>query len=213
MLFSIVATVVSVIALILTLRREWLDRPRLVVTVDPMGDPNTGSFELVATVDNYGRQPMTVKQIGLACRVEPGALPTGEEATVTLTDPWYRQRVEAFGHTQIRWKVPDELDVHADTPFRPFAEYGDHKRVWGRPLRHYRWLLEMGWNPSERPEALTDRRDGIAAKAVEPRWKFWKPSYLRRDTTTPRPLAHEEIMARVRRIEEERQALRRPPST
>jgi hypothetical protein len=185
-------------ALIVTLRREWLDRPRLAIVADPMTEPD-GKAWIITTVDNHGRQPVTVKQIGLGCRIEDAALPGGPEIEVLLNDPWSRERVEPGGHTQVHWQVPPKLDVHADAPLRPFAAYGRRRRLWGRPLAYYRLLLVMGWTPDDPHPDLIEPRHGVAAKSVEPWWKLWKPSYLRRDTVPPQVEVTRERVEEIRR--------------
>jgi hypothetical protein len=178
---AIIGTVSGVIALAVTLRREWLDRARLAITADPMSYPDGRGF-IVTTVDNHGRQPVTIKRIGLETNIEEGQLAADHRQEVLMNDPWSRERIEPGGHAQLFWDTGYRLPCHADTPFRAFADYGARKRVWGKPFLYYRALLLMGWKPENGAESLTRRMPGVPAKAVEPWWKWWKPGHTRKDT-------------------------------
>jgi hypothetical protein len=202
---AIIGTVTGLIALAVTIRREWLDRPRVLVSASPMTSPD-GSGYIDATVENHGRQPVIVKGVGLEARLDPGVLPAregdaalfSEPWNTLMNDPWSRERLDGGGgHMQLRWQVPPSLDLHADTPIRPFADYGIRRRAWGEPFAYFRVLFAMGWRPASPPAHFLDDRAGVKAKAVEPRWKLWKPRHLRRDTA-PRPLP--DLAAKVEQI-------------
>jgi hypothetical protein len=174
-----IGTASGLFALCVTLRREWLDRPRIVVSAMPMVHPD-GTGYICAIVENHGRQPVVVKAVGLEARVDPGVLPQREGVdalfdpwNTVMSEPWSRERVEGGGgHLRYSWKAPPRLGLHADTPMRAFADHGIKRRAWGEPEAYFRLLLTMGWRPDDRPAHLVDDRSGVKAKAVEPRWKY-----------------------------------------
>jgi hypothetical protein len=182
---AIVGAVTGLLSLVLMMRREWLDRPRLHIGADVMTRPD-GSGELVFTVENRGRQPVTVGAIGLEWDVM-GEMPAGSASgRYVVKNPWERTLIPPGGSTQVTWPVAGPSDLPVDTPLRPFVEAGP-RTIYGRLGVLFRILHEMAWRPvvpiSEeqlRPRVLT-------AKPVVPRWKLWRPGELRTPQTVSLP--------------------------
>jgi hypothetical protein len=201
MTVSIISLVIAAVALTLTLRREVLDRPQLVVMADPMVTPG-GPAEIVFTVENRGRQPTTVGEIGMAWDVQgEDEMPEGRrQGELLANDPWSRADIGPGQHHQIRWTA-SSLHVPLDTPMRPFASHGG-RRTWGKLNVPLRLLDLMGWQPSPAPsEELRRRREKplVALPVVSP-WRMWKPKDLRRPAPVPAPfpdLTREEVTRRV----------------
>jgi hypothetical protein len=191
------SAVIALVALAITLRREWLDRPRLTVTVDPTTSPD-GSARLIATAENKGRQPTTVRSIGLTWSTEPPGLPGRNEMELLFNNPWSRVRLDPGDATQVAADVVGWPPAHVDTPMRAYAEYVGGRRVWQEPIAHYRALLKMGWRPpAGAPSELYELPASTPrAKPVIPRWQLWRPRHLRRATPTKAfPFSAEQILA------------------
>src|SRR5262245_45512380 len=62
---AIIGSITGVAALILNLRREWLNRPRLAVAANP-GVNKDGTATVTGMVENRGPQTITVVEVGLA---------------------------------------------------------------------------------------------------------------------------------------------------
>jgi hypothetical protein len=182
---SIIATVIAVASLVITLRREWLDRPQLHLSANPLTHPS-GYGEIVAIIENHGRQPALVKGVGFDWKIKPGTLPNGDHGQVLFNDPWSRVRIEPGGHHEVRW-TPDRLLCHADTPMRAFADFGSRRKVWTEPINPLRLLLIMGWRPAIDPpsEWLTTPGTPPLAEPVIQQWKVWQPKHLRKSTPAP----------------------------
>jgi hypothetical protein len=114
---AIIATALAVVALVVTLRREWLDRSRLAISADPV-IAQDGSAELVVTLDNEGRRPLTARQVGLEWDVMDEAVAGGPRGGVVFHEPGSRVRIESDGSYQLRWAVPTEPIAHVDTAVR-----------------------------------------------------------------------------------------------
>lgn len=143
---AIVANVVGLAGLILTLRREWLDRPSLSVSANPVTYPN-GTAQIILIVENKGRQPVTVGSVGLEWDCDLGALPGPAQGEMDFNDPWSRERIETAGATQVVWNVSGRLPTHIDTPMRPYADRTGGRRIRSKPSRPFRLLHTMGWDP------------------------------------------------------------------
>lgn len=191
---SILATVVAVVSLAITLRREWLDRAQLHVSMNPMTTPD-GHGEIVALIENHGRQPALVKGVGFEWDVERGVLPGDLSGNILFNDPWARVRLEPGGHHEVRWE-PDRLHSHADMPMRGFAEFGRQRRAWTKPIDAYRLLLVLGWQPVKDPppEWLVPPAARPKARRIAAPWKLWKPKDERAATPAPEfDRSHQEI--------------------
>jgi hypothetical protein len=210
---SIVATIIAITSLVITLRREWLDRPKLHLSANPTTDPS-GNGEIVAIIENHGRQPALVKGVGFEWKIEAGSLPSADRGHILFTDPWSRVRIEPGGHHEVRW-TPDRLHCHADTPMVAFAEFGSGRKIWTTPLDALRLLLVMGWQPAKVPpeEWLAAPEARPLAKPVISRWKVWRPKYLRESTPAPVFDKTAEEIAEIRRrlIEESAESPPEPP--
>jgi hypothetical protein len=196
---SIVAIVIALVSLALTLRREWLDRVKLQVSANPMTSPN-GHGEIVAIVENHGRQPALVKGIGFEWKVRAGVLPGNSTGSILFNDPWARVRLDPGSHHELRWQ-PDRLHCHADMPMRTFVEFGDHRRTYSKPLDPFRLLLVLGWVPPMTPpsEWLEAPAGTVRAEPVVPSWKRWMPRDQRMATPAPAFEHSREELAEIRR--------------
>lgn len=119
---AIIGTVTGLLALALTARREWLDRPRLRVRADPWVDPTDASGFIVLTVENRGRRPATFGQVGLlyAEVPRPPWRSMGKEVwEITFNRSIDRARVEGNGQAQVRWEVPPDLKCQRSCHFDP----------------------------------------------------------------------------------------------
>lgn len=200
---SIIATAVALVSLAVSLRREWLDRPQVHLSANPMTTPD-GHGEIVALVENHGRQPALVKEIGLEWTIEPGSLPGGSTGRIVFNDPWARVRIEPGGHHEVRWE-PDRVHCHADMPIRAFADFGARRRAWTKPLDYFRLLLVLGWKPNSEPpsEWLRAPSHVVPAEPIAPSWKRWRPKHQRMATPAPRfEHSSDELAELVRQVVE-----------
>jgi hypothetical protein len=180
---AIIAAAIAVVALVVTLRREWLDRPRLEISADPVV-ADDGSAELVVTLDNEGRRPLTVRQVGLDWDIMDDAVAGGPQGEVVFREPGSRVRIESDGSYQLRWAVPALPIAHVDTAVRFYAGYSRGGMTRTRPMLLFRDLLALGWQPNQRHHEFFDPRpQASVARALEPRWRLWRPRHLRTDTT------------------------------
>ena len=169
-------------ALVVTLRREWLDRPRLAISADPV-IAQDGSAELVVTLDNDGRRPLTVRQVGLDWDVMDDAVAGGARGEVVFHEPGSRVRIESDGSYQLRWAVPSLPIAHVDTAVRFYAGYSRGEIARTRPMLLFRDLMASGWQPDQRQHEFFDPRpQASVARALEPRWRLWRPRHLRAET-------------------------------
>ena len=180
---AIIATAIALVALVVTLRREWLDRSRVILSTDPIIAPD-GDAELVVTLDNEGRRPLTVREVGLEWDVMDDAVAGGSHGEVVFQEAGSRVRIESDGSHQLRWAVPPRPIAHVDTAVRFYAGYSRGGMARTRPMLLFRDLMAAGWKPDQRQHELFDPRpQASVARAVEPAWKLWRPRHLRSNTT------------------------------
>ena len=154
---AIVSAAIAGFALALTLRREMRDRPDIFVEAMPGGDPD-GDVGVHITVENRGRQPITVAAIGLQWNIKPSLPDTDVQGEISANDPWSRTRLEAGGHTHVSWE-PDRAVVHLDTPMRGFVDVGGRRVYARRPYAYLRMLHLMGGSPRRRfPRDIVETR-------------------------------------------------------
>jgi hypothetical protein len=175
---AIVGAVTGILGLLLNLRREWLDRPRLAVQVDPLANTD-GTGSLKAIIENRGRQPVTVGRVGLEWKVE-GPVPHRPEGEVLFNDPWSRTLVPPGGNLVVQWDVPAKPYTHLDCPLRGFARYGD-KMARSAPVVYYRILEQMGWRSDATvdPALIEQLPSPLKSRRVESWWRWWRPKHLR----------------------------------
>jgi hypothetical protein len=183
---AIIGTITGVVALTLNIRREWLDRPKLVVSADPLVSPD-GTARVIATVENHGRRSVMVRTIGLAWSIEPGQAPGEHRGEIVINDPWERARLDSGGGTkQVVWDATAAPPTPLDVPLRAFAEHGRGRRVWSRPYLYLRNMANMGWRvPSGTPPEYVADLGRVIAAPVEARWKIWKPRHTRTSNAAP----------------------------
>jgi len=186
LILAIAGVATGVVALVIALRREWLERPRLYVNADPLVYPD-GTGQVIVTVASTSRQPALLRSIGIEWDVKPPILPGENKGHYLITDPWRRDRLEPFGHVQVSWTPRPKMHCHVDIPFRGFAEQASGKKSWGRPYPLLRAMLTMGWQPPpDTPlEMLSPPSRAVKARNVEYRWKLWKPKHLRTAVASP----------------------------
>lgn len=151
-----------------------------------MGTDDAG---IIFTVENRGRQPTTIGEVGAEFRVHGVSVIEGSEVprgALPALPRSSRIRIEPGGHHQTRVRIDvNILRVwHADVPMRPYVVHGD-RRTYGATFAPYRELLIQGWKPETPPpaEALEPRDPPLRTEAIERRWKLWKPRSLRRAET------------------------------
>lgn len=179
MALAIISIVFAALALAATLRREWRDRPRISIEVDPAVLPPRA--ELVATILNDGYRPTTIGRIGLYWHVDrplPGN--TQAKGELLMNDPWDRIVIDAGGHHQVRWPVSPTSRVHLDTPVRGFVDYRG-RRVWTEAWDVYRMIFFMGWRPDDDfpSELATAPAPPVQAQPVTRWWRIWRPRHER----------------------------------
>jgi urease beta subunit len=183
-----IAISIAAAALAVSLRREWIDRARLHVAADADVELGSDDAGIIFTVENQGRQPITIGEVGAEFHVDRVSVietevPRGGLPAIPRSS---RIRIEPGGHHQAR--VPVDVNIlrvwHADVPMRPYVVHAD-RRTYGTTFAPYRELLIQGWKPETPPppEALEPRDPPLRTKPVEPRWKLWKPRSLRRAET------------------------------
>ena len=171
--------------------REWRDRPSLVVTATATVDED-GDGWLSVRVANTGRRPTTVMAAGYQVAVElsfevvdrPEVEIASPQPRLPLDDGEPRVvppgEVTQYEEPLDRWPA---FVPHADLPLRAYAVDVMGHVSWAGALPMLRLLLESGWEPPGAvPDAILARLEThIPALPVEPRWKLWKPVYLRKD--------------------------------
>jgi hypothetical protein len=138
---------------------------------------------------NDGRQPVTVREAGFygsefPIEVETQAFGHGT-GTATyefkmvrepiLLDPGRMHKETAL--------IPDsfEYGYHVDYPLRAFAVDARGRRVWGEAAPVVRMVVGGGPCPERFPAHLWEpTREPLRPARVEPRWKLWKRTELRR---------------------------------
>ena len=186
---AITGAATGILALALDLTRFLRERPRLTIefTLEAgMGEPPVVGID----VKNRGAAPTTIMKAALV--MEGGAeiskdgvvvgrgkleekLSDGELAVVPAHGGVVRFRKPIVG-----W--PGLLAI--DEPVRPRVDDAHGRTTWGPPVQLMRRIVSIGWQPppDTDPQLLEPASGRVIAKAVEPRWKIWKPSSLRRDT-------------------------------
>ena len=182
---SIAATVIALVSLALTLRREWLDRAQLHVSVNPMTTPD-GHGDIVALVENHGRQPALVKGIGLEWKLKPGVLPGESSGHILFNDPWARVRVGPVATT--RCAGDRTAFIAMSTPQCVDSPSSDVIERYGQDLSTpsvccSRWAGSLRRLPRRNGSML--RRLARQSMPVVPRWKLWKPKEQRAAVPAP----------------------------
>jgi len=185
------------ISLVVVLRREWFDRPRLYVQVQHTAHPDGTHQEFLVNVENRGRQPATLGSFGVCWDLTPdvGAEPKGE---IIINDPWERTRIEP-GDPVRRTFRPDGGHIHFpfDAPARFFVEFNGSRRVYqAKPVVIYRSMELFGWvPPKDIAPSLAEDNTHVLTRPVVARWKFWRDRQLRTACRPdPFPFTHEQIV-------------------
>jgi hypothetical protein len=200
---AIVGAVTGVTATVLDLLRYAFDRPRLVV-----GIHTSRSLEAPAligiNVTNRGRRPTTILKAAFRSHSEAeirdpdtGVLIASGTVDITLSEEptvvAAHNGVHHFRTSLSEWPGP----FYADEPLRAYViDSYKNQPTWGPAQPILRMLMNTGWRPrGASPESLAPAPGPVRPRAVEPRWKVWKPKFLRK------PSAQEP--AWVPRLEEE----------
>src|SRR4051794_22343883 len=117
---------IAAVALVVSLRREWIDRARLHVAADPDVELGSSDAAIIFTVENRGRQPVTIGEVGAEFNVDGAMLsgPDVQRGTIGALPRSSRLRIEPGGHHQQRVSVHEGIlrAWHVDVPMRPFVQ-------------------------------------------------------------------------------------------
>jgi hypothetical protein len=191
---AIIGAVTGVVGMLLDAARYVFDRPRLVVGFHVSRSiPEPALIGIDVT--NRGRRPTTILKAALRADADAeirdpdsGALAGTGPIELTLSQ---EPKVVAahggvlqFRSSLTKWPGP----FFADEPFRAYViDSYKNRPTWGSAAPILRMLLNSGWKPTgASPESLEAASHPIRPKPVEPRWKLWKPKYLRKPSLPDR---------------------------
>lgn len=165
------------------------DRPKLALTTHyaaTIGRPP----EIGLDVANRGRQATTLMDVAFEVDRELTIAHEGVELASG------KQKID-LSPNQVRTVLPGEVMRYrlvlkgwpadmafVDDALRPYVVDSHGRRTWGHAERLLARLVDSGhWRPQNvRPELLQRATGPVVASAVEPRWKIWLPTELRRPT-------------------------------
>lgn len=189
-ILAIVGAATGVTALAIQIGTYVRDRPQLEIASQASANMK-GQADLAVDVANNGRQPTTLIQAWFLLDLDV------EMSNDTKTDlpsvhGKFEMRLDGGEHRLVppgattRYLLPlDEWPgpmIQADIPLRPFIVDSRRRRLWGGAAPLLRLLLNKGWEPPAGTARLLlePLRGPIQVAAVEPRWKIWKSSGLRK---------------------------------
>ena len=191
-IIAIVSVVLALGSLLVSYFTYRRDTPKLAVRFNySIGIDQPAS--LGVDVTNVGQRMTTLIEVGFRVEFDYRInisrniddIPYAEGIAVTKNlvlsnrpTPIGAGEMKQFKLSLDRW--PD-ITIHPDFPLRAYAVGSHGKTCWGHSRPFLREMINAKWQlPADTPHELTiPFPKNLAPMPIYPKWKFWKPEYLR----------------------------------